>query len=224
MTDPNFNDVQDPDRRYELERERLRREMDELDELERKRRDRLKNYDDVSPLGNADEKPLDGFGRPSGGSSSTGEPAWDPTRPRPGDGSSTPPGDLPPFEYNNKPVIGDEAPDNEVIDRGANKPPMNVPLEEGSGSEAPGSETGAREFLGEEEASDDDQAARHRSFLTQRESRSSHFGVLSAKRLGRGAKSQPEDKPATQLSSGRKKTNAPLQWISLPAPTGRVRS
>ena len=94
-----------------------------------------------------------------------------------------------------------------------------------SGADAdvdPGAETDANEFLGPENEDTDatDSSARLRLF-SQRDVRSSHFGVISAPRLAR--KSRAEDTSRSVISSSRTKQR-PVRWISLPSPDGRVRS
>ena len=227
----------DPGFPGETERERLERRLRELDRLEYEDRDAPRNDDGRYPPRTDDRNETDGFTRPGsrddsglGGSGSSGRGGWAPGR------DSTDPADdldanpLPPFDPSRfgpdsrqKPVVPeDDATGSGVIDRGANKPPINVPIEETpeptEGESAPGTEAGPREFLPDE---GDEQARRPHSFLTQRESRSSHFGVVSLKRLAGDAPSQPQR--TTKMSSARK-ANAPLQWISLPAPLGRTRS
>ena len=101
--------------------------------------------------------------------------------------------------------------------------------EDSSGTNAevdPGAETNANEFLGPEGEGDDSETdatsttGRQRLF-SQRDIRSSHFGVLSMQRLAR--KAAPISAARSMISSSRKKQR-PVRWISLPAPDGRVRS
>ncbi len=221
----------DPGFAGETERERLERRLRELDRRE---------YEDRNLERTDDRGETDDFGRPGsrddsglGESGSGDNDRWTPPR------NSPPRNDASdslnrPFEFDDpldgpssrKPVVPeeDDTTSSGVINRGANKPPINVPMDEKTtepteGTSAPGTEAGPREFLSDEE---DEQARRPHSFLTQRESRSSHFGVVSLKRLARDLPSQPQ--PTTKMSSARKANDAPLKWISLPAPLGRARS
>lgn len=227
----------DPGFPGETERERLERRLRELDRLEYEDRDAPRNDDGRYPPRTDDRDETDGFARPGsrddsglGGRGPSENDRWTPPRNSPSRDDESDPLNRP-FEFNDpldppssrKPVIEeDDTTGSGVIDRGANKPPINVPIEETTepteGTSVPDTEAGPREFLPDE---GDEQARRPHSFLTQRESRSSHFGVVSLKRLAGDAPSQPQR--TTKMSSARK-ANAPLQWISLPAPLGRTRS
>ncbi|MEQ9409508.1 MAG: hypothetical protein RIK87_17365 [Fuerstiella sp.] len=123
----------------------------------------------------------------------------------------------------NKPATEGTEGGSSIIERGANKPPINVPLEEDTSSDdgtdadadtkagvTPGTETTPQDFLPPEDATTSDARAY----------RTSHFGVVSFKRLAAG--SEAARGTATMISSGESK-EAALRWISLPAPIGQVR-
>lgn len=128
-----------------------------------------------------------------------------------------------------------------ILNRGANKPPINLPVEEGTNdsdtSEAApgttpapgegadiGTEAEPGEFLGPdiEGGEGTTEGALRSRLLSRREARSSHFGVLSTERLA-GSINRSATSRHTSVSS-REDKQQPVRWISLPAPAGRVRS
>jgi len=106
-------------------------------------------------------------------------------------------------------------------DRGANKPPMSLPIDE-----AP--TPAAEENLGTEAKPDDfsqpetdaSNGPGSSSFLSDSQLRSSHLDVLSMQRLA--GRTNSKSIQATQVSSSQK-VQRPAQWISIPLPEGRVR-
>ena len=125
-----------------------------------------------------------------------------------------------------------EADDNNgIIDFSANRPPINIPVDEqsedaadkadetnqsGDDAEAnPGTETSSDEFLG----TGQDSARRSNQIISRRDSRTSHFHVISGRRLAVET-AEPSGRP-TMLSSGQKKRSS-VRWISVPVP-GRKR-
>lgn len=115
-----------------------------------------------------------------------------------------------------------------TINRGANKPPMNLPIDEAAEPETPVLEQSSEEDAGTEVRPEDflapetgnTTASRLRPLLSDLQARSSHSDVLSMQRLaGRSNSSRTQ---ATQISSS-KPQQKPAQWISVPLPAGRVR-
>lgn len=124
------------------------------------------------------------------------------------------------------PDAGTESGSSEIIDHGARRPPITAPVEEGGSNQNSGSETetgiesGSTEFLGPDGTARS--SATDRRFLTNRDLRSSHFGVISAPRLAGESDRSVGASSSTAISSGKKRTT-PVRWISVPAPGGSVR-
>lgn len=131
-----------------------------------------------------------------------------------GSSSRKPPTDVPEATDDSD---GSAADDFESTEHGTRKPPVSDPIHE---SEAGDSSSGedSTEFLSPSRRAG--RTTADRRFLTHRELRSSHFGVVSARRLALDRK--PVASEAKALSSGVKKDPSP-RWISVPMPAGRVR-
>ena len=135
---------------------------------------------------------------------------------------STPGTEAPLFEADPETDFG--TPPADSTNRGANKPPMTLPLEESSSPDIPadngglGAEAQPDDFLPPE--SDSESSSNSTSFLSESQQRSSHFDVLSMQRLA--GKSSPKRVDATLVSSSQK-SQRPAQWISIPLPEGRIR-
>lgn len=191
----------------------------------------------------SDSAPNDDFGSPvrngSGGSNSNTD-RWDPSREKSGSDGTEAPFDfdtpIPGREgfggssISNKPPVGPEtngesgaASDSEsqIIDRSANKPPINLPVEEEptDAEASPGVGADSNDIVPPEDS--ETGAFLNNRQLPQRDLRSSHFGILSLKRLARGSTAGKAD--STRISTSQQK-EAEVRWISLPAPIGQVRS
>jgi hypothetical protein len=137
---------------------------------------------------------------------------------------------------NNRPDFSTEpeSPNTDPIDHTSNKPPMNSPVDEVLPPSAPeaaatedidaqqkgstdstGTETDVKDFLPPETNTSSRQMQ-----LSQRELRSSHFGVTQAVRLATYSRSPSSN--TSEVSSSRTEEK-PLRWISIPLPEGRDR-
>lgn len=108
------------------------------------------------------------------------------------------------------------------VDFEARKPPVGEPVDDSNGGKADASETSGTEVDSTDfltPPADVEGAVRPAGLLSARESRSSHFGVITRTRLATG--STQSAARATMISSGRTK-QAPVRWISVPRPADRV--